>query len=123
MRVNLKSVLWIVKYSPIITNIAVMVGLIFTFTNYKLINHLSPNFSCALFTAVGWWVFSKHYRFCFFHRLLIINLAFISLLVYLQINWLVFDNAVYVRMMLLSTIATLLLYYAVTSLIFKNKNT
>ena len=121
MIIERKTIIWIVRFSPIITNIAAVIGLTSTFFYPKLINHISPFFSGALFTCFGWWLLSKYFQFCFFHQLLIYNLALISCLVYLQINFRPFENIVYIRIILFSTIITLFLYYIITSLIFKNR--
>jgi hypothetical protein len=123
VKISRSSVVWIVKTSPVITNIAVMIGLLCTFLNPKLINLISPNFSAALFTCLGWWMLSKYLGFCFFHQLLIYNLALVSVLVFLQINWLLFNNIVYIRLMLFSTIFSLFCYYFFLIIILKkNRN-
>lgn len=98
----------IVKWWPVVTMFMVMAGLILILFGVNFYGVLSPIFGCSLFTSICWWYFSKAFKFCFWHRLFILNLIVISLIVLIDKNIYHFEYIVYVRGLILLCCATIL---------------
>ena len=104
----MRTAIQFVKWWPIITTIVMMVSLILTLSDFKTMSYLSPIFGCSLFTSICWWYFSKAFKFCFWHRLFILNLIVISLIVLIDKNIHHFEYIMYVRGLILLCCITIL---------------
>jgi len=98
----------IIKWWPIITTFMVMIGLILILFSVNIYSILSPLFGICFFTSCCWYFFSLDFKFCFWHRLFIINLAVISLIVLFDKNVHQIGFIFYVRGLILLCCSTIL---------------
>lgn len=103
----------LVKWWPIITNLVVLAAFLCALFNAKIYDITSPLFGASLTTAVFWYYFSIEYKFCFWHRLLIINLIIVSLIVLIN-NILIrfgfrIENYFYIRLIIIICLISIFL--------------
>ena len=69
-----------IKWFPIISTLAIIVSFIFALFNISIIiNILSYPFSSPIATCLLLFIFSKLFKFCIWHRILISNLLLIAI--------------------------------------------
>ena len=71
----------IIKWWPIVMTLIMMIGLICVLFNASIMTYTGPLFGICFFTSLCWYYFSLDFKFCFWHRLFILNLAINSLIV------------------------------------------
>ena len=104
----MRGIIQLVKWWPILTTFAVMFGMVTILFNVNTYSFITPIFGCSLFTSICWWYFSKAFKFCFWHRLFILNLIVISLIVLIDKNIHHFEYIMYVRGLILLCCVTIL---------------
>ena len=104
----MRGIIQLVKWWPVLTTFAVMIGMVTILFNVNTYSFITPIFGCSLFTSICWWYFSKAFKFCFWHRLFIINLALISLIVLFDKNVHQIGFIFYVRGLILLCCSTIL---------------
>ena len=104
----MRTAIQLIKWWPVLTTIVVMWAFILILFGVSVNNFTSPIFGCSLFTSICWWYFSKAFKFCFWHRLFIINLAVISLIVLFDKNVHQIGFIFYVRGLILLCCTTIL---------------
>src|SRR5665647_344745 len=96
-----------IKWAPIL--VTLMMGLAFVFAlngHYEYVKHLSGKFGCSRFILSFYmWETSNRYRFCYWHKAFIINIALVSLVTNLKIDFNLFESYIwYCRVILFITI-------------------
>jgi len=104
----MRGVIQFVKWWPVVTTLFILVGMATILCGVNLYSFIAPIFGCSLFTSVCWWYFSKAFKFCFWHRLFILNLIVISLIVLFDKNVHQIGFIVYVRGLILLSCTTIL---------------
>ena len=96
-----------VKWAPIL--VTLVMGLAFVFAlngQYEYLEHLSGKFGCALLILPFYmWESSNRYRFCYWHKAFIVNVALVSLAANLKVDFGLMETYLnYCRIVLLITI-------------------
>lgn len=81
-----------IKMWPIITNFVIFVAFLFALFDNKIYDITSPLFGVCLLVSYYWYGFSIDFKFCSWHKVLILNLALISIIVLLNNIAIRFDN-------------------------------
>jgi len=108
-----------IKMWPITTNFVIFVAFLFALFDTKIYDITSPLFGVCLYASYCWYGFSVDFKFCKWHRVLIANLALVSVVVLLNNIAIRFDSGIekltLIRLILSSTtlfsfIATILYF-------------
>ena len=100
-----------VKWAPIL--VTLVMGLAFVFAlngQYEYLEHLAGKFGCALLILPFYmWESSNRYRFCYWHKAFIVNVALVSLAANLKVDLGLMETyLVYCRIVLLVIIVGIL---------------
>jgi hypothetical protein len=116
----MRAILKIVKYWPVVTNLSVATAFGFALINIHISSYLSPLLGTSIITALCFLMLSMYFKFCWWHRILIINLIAVSLIVFIDKNIYSFESITYIRIVLFSTISAMLisgfLYFGIKNL-------
>jgi len=104
----MKWILRIVKAWPIITNLSILLILIFHILEVSISNLMYPIFGHSLFVDILFLMMSYKLKFCFWHKLLILNLIAIIGIEWISVNLCIIDSVFYIRLLFTLTSVTLL---------------
>lgn len=112
----MKLLIYFVKIYPIVISIFIAIGLSLSLCGVDTSNYTYPIVGHSLFSDFVILLLSYKFRFCKWHRALIFNMMFLICLEWMEVNFLVIDDVIlYVRVLLLSTVCSLIfsaiLYY------------
>lgn len=94
----------IVKYVPIVMNIAIMIGCILSLCYVQSSSFMHPLFGFSVLVSIALWFLSVDFKFCAWHRILIVNIFVVSLIVFIDKNIYSFRNLTYIRILMISTV-------------------
>lgn len=99
----LKFGIQLLKWLPVISTLAIIISFILILNGISVISLLSHPLSCAMLPCVLIFVFSKIFRFCRWHRILIVNLFVVALISWINANFYRLPNLEFIRTILLIT--------------------
>jgi hypothetical protein len=111
----------ITRWYPIITTVMLTMGLLFLVYDIRLYRFITPLFGCSALMSIKEFPFSLKYKFCLWHRLLLLNLTVISLVAFIK-AFDTFCDINSVRTLLLINTASIILAYLSYLLFPKPKN-
>jgi len=104
-----------VKFAPIISTLAIIFSLVITLLGSSLIYSLSMTVSTSILMCLLLYCLSKAFKFCAWHRVLIINLFFVALISWINLEFYRLPNILIIRIVLListtSALVATILYF------------
>lgn len=105
----MKILIFIIKISPIIINFAILISLIFALFDRDISSFTYAIFGHSLYFDLLLLLLSVKMRFCFWHRLLIINMIIIITIEWIDINFnLISSSLCYIQSLLLLTCSSII---------------
>jgi len=112
---RIKDLILLIKISPVVMNLLIVIELIFALFNVNICSGTYPIFGHSLFFDILLLILAKTFKLCMWNKLLIYNLIFIITLEWFAVNVININPYFYICLILtISTITIListLLYY------------
>ena len=122
----MKRSIAIIKYLPVIMNISIVIGCILSLLYIPNASFMHPLFGFSILISIALWFLSLDFKFCNWHRVLIVNIFITSLIVFIDKNIHSFESITYIRILLISTalasFISALLYFSIERIILKVKS-
>lgn len=104
----------LLKWLPVVSTLAIIVSFAFLLNGIEIVKLISHPLACPMLPCTVLFVFSKMFKFCLWHRILIGNLFLVATITYINVNFRPFTDSTFIWITLLissvSCIVSLILY-------------
>jgi len=98
----------LIKLFPIISTLAIIIAFVLMLSGVSIINLISIPTASPMFVCVLLYFLSKAFKFCKWHRILIINLFLVALISWINLEFYRLSNILIIRIVLLISTTSIL---------------
>lgn len=112
---KIKNLVLLIKISPIIMNLIIVVELIFYLLHISVCSYIYPIFGHSLYFNILLLILAETFKFCMWNKILIHNLILIIIMEWISVNVIHINAYLYIYLILsistITMIVSTLLYY------------